>query len=213
MCEEKETIQDFDAYVAVLKKMAAEEGCDSLDETFVEHLRCRYFGQDVMIGETARVVLREMRMSDLEAFYGFEDAVTEPVLQSFIKESWEESKVHLQAYIAQMYPFYDYGMWTVVEKEKGKIIGICGLGQSDLKETECPDLGYYICPKWRNQGIASECIEIVLDYAENYLGIPAVCAVIKEENRISERILCKFGFGLLGRIERVGERLLIYQKK
>jgi RimJ/RimL family protein N-acetyltransferase len=33
-----------------------------------------------------------------------------------------------------------------------------------------------------------------LDYAKNYLEIPVIYAIIKEENRISEGILRKFGF-------------------
>ena len=181
--------------------MAAEEDYDSLDETFVEHLKCRFWGQDVVIGQTARIILREMKMSDLGAFYAFEDAATEPVLQAFIKESPEASKEHLKAYIEHMYPMFDYGMWTVVEKQSGEIIGICGLGQAKCQGAECTDLGYYICPKWRNRGIASECIEFVLDYAKKYLEIPDVYAIIKEENRISAGILRKFCFECVDRFE------------
>ena len=213
MYEQEKTMRTFETYLDSLKLMAAEEGYDSLDETFVRHLRCRYFGQDVVIGETARVTLREMKLSDLEAFYTFEDAMREPVLRSFLKENYEESQIHLQAYIAGMYPLYDYGMWTVVEKKSGEIIGICGLGQPDCQEAECTDLGYYICPKWRNQGIASECIEFVLDYAKFYLEIPVICAIIKEENRISEEILRKFGFRFVVKKEKSDGKIFVYQKE
>ncbi|MBQ8856947.1 MAG: GNAT family N-acetyltransferase [Lachnospiraceae bacterium] len=195
------TEKDFEKYLDTIKQCAAEEGYDSLDETFVKHLKCRFSGQDVVIGETARIILREIKMSDLEAFYGFEDAYTEPVLRAFIKESPEASKKYLKAYIEHMYPMFDYGFWTVLEKQSGEIIGICGLGQAECQGAECTDLGYYICPKWRKQGIASECIEFVLDYAKNYLEFPLIYAIIKEENRISAGILRKFSFECLDRFD------------
>lgn len=205
--------KDFEKHLEDIKKIAAEEGYDSLDETYVEHLKCRFYGQEVVIGQSARILLREIKMSDLEAFYGFADAKEEAVLQSFLKESKEESKVHLQAYIDTMYPMFDYGIWTVERIADGEIIGMCGLGNPVVDGAECTDLGYYICPKCRNQGFATEAIEIVLDYAKNYLEFPLICAIIKEENRISEGILRKFGFAYVKQSEESGRKISVYQKE
>ena len=202
------TKKEFENYLNNIKRTALEEGFDSLDETYVEHLRARYFEEDVIIGRTSRTILRELKMEDLEALYEFEDAVNEPVLQAFIKEDKKTSEIYLHAYIQNMYPMYDYGIWAVEEKESERLIGLCGLGQSEVKGEFCTDLGYYICPKWRNQGIAAECIEFVLDYVKNYLEFPYIYAIIKEENRISKGILCKFGFEFQEKYEEV----LIYQK-
>ena len=188
------TEKDFEQYLKTIEQMAAEEGFDSLDETYVAHLRSRFWGQNVIIGKGTRIILRELKNSDLEVFYGFSDAREESVLQSFLKGSRAESEEHLAAYISHMYPMYDYGIWAVERMSDGEVIGLCGLGAVEIDGAECTDLGYYICPKCRNQGIASECIEIVLDYAKNYLEIPVIYAIIKEENRISEGILRKFGF-------------------
>ena len=211
MEKQKRTMKDFEEYIVGLEKMAAAEGFESLDETFVEHLKGRYFGLDVVIGESARISLREIKMSDLEAFYAFEGALEEPVLGAFLKDTKAESEAHLQAYIEHMYPLYDYGMWTVVEKNTGEIIGLCGLGHSEYLEAECTDLGYYICPKWRKKGIATECIEIVLDYAKNYLELPYVYAVAESQNTISQNILHKFGF--LKVLEKTFEQIFVYNKK
>ena len=202
------TEKEFENYLNNIKWAALEEGFDSLDETYVEHLRARYFEKDVIIGRTSRTILRELKMEDLEALYEFEDAVNEPVLQAFIKEDKKTSEIYLHAYIQNMYPMYDYGIWAVEEKESGRLIGLCGLGQSEVKGEFCTDLGYYICPKWRNQGIAAECIEFVLDYVKNYLEFPYIYAIIKEENRISKGILRKFGF----EFQEKYEEDLIYQK-
>lgn len=206
------TEKDFEEYLSTIKQAAKEEGYDSLDKTYVEHLQCRFFGQDVVIGRSSRILLREIKMSDLEAFYAFEDAKEESVLGSFLKESYGESKAHLRAYVENMYPMYDHGIWTVERIEDGKIIGLCGLGRVEIDGAECTDLGYYICPKCRNQKFASECIEIVLDYAKNYLEFPVIYAIIKEDNRISKVILRKFGFEFIKMCEKSGENVSVYQK-
>ena len=207
------TEKDFWEYLKPVREAAAEQGFDTLDETFTEHLRCRFFGRDVVIGRTERILLREIRFSDLEAFYGFEDAESEPVLKAFLKESREESEIFLQDYIRHMYPLYDCGIWTVEKIADGTVIGLCGLGKVKLCGTECTDLGYYIRPCCRKMGYASECIEIVLDYAKNYLEIPLIYATIKEENRISAKILQKFGFTDTGMKEVTRDDVMeIYRK-
>ena len=205
-------MNEFEKYLDGIKKIAAEEGYAELDETYTEHLRARFFGEEVIIGRGPRVVLREMKLSDLEAFYGFADAKEEEILQAFIKETFAESEAHLKAYIAHMYPMYDYGIWTAELLDTKEIIGLCGLGQREVKGECCTDLGYYICPKWRKNGLASECVEIVLDYTKNYLEFPCVCAIIKEENRISKAILRKFGFVYQESFAQPEGTLCFYQK-
>lgn len=207
------TEQDYLEYLKQIEEIAREEGWDSLDEIYVEHLRCRFFGQDVVIAESEKVCLREIKETDLEAFYGFSDAETEPVLKAFLKETREESQIYLQDYITHMYPMFDYGIWAAERMSDGKIIGLCGLGRVAIDGMECTDLGYYICPECRNQGFASECIEMALDYAKNYLEIPRIYAVIGEENLISGKLLHKFGFQCRKSYEESGEKLLIFQKK
>ena len=65
------TQNEFESYLNNIKQMAAEEGFDSLDEIYVDHLRARYFGEDVVIGRTSRVILRELKMTDFESLYRF----------------------------------------------------------------------------------------------------------------------------------------------
>ncbi len=207
------TEQDYLEYLKKIEQIAREEGYDSLNEIYAAHLRCRFFEQDVMIGRSERICLREIKETDLEAFYSFSDAAEEPVLRAFLKETREESESYLREYITHMYPIFDYGIWTAERTCDGKIIGLCGLGRVGIDGLECTDLGYYICPECRNRGLAAECIEIVLDYAKSYLELPLLYAVTGIENRISRRILHKFGFQYQKSYEESGEQLLIFQKK
>lgn len=202
-------MKDFESYLETIKQMAAEEGYDSLDETYVEHLRARYFGEDVIIGRSKRVILRELKESDLKVFLRLPDAAKEPSLEAFIKDSYEESLHAMKSYITTMYPLYDYGIWAVESVCDGSFLGLCGIGNREVNGQNYTDLGYYICPGYRRQGLATECIEIVLDYAKKYLEFSVIYAIIKEENRISEGILCKFGFEAIGKHENIR----VYQKK
>ncbi len=206
------TEQDYLEYLKKIEQIAREEGCDSLNEIYTEHLRCRFFCQDVVIAKSENVCLREIKETDLEAFYSFSDAQTEPVLKAFLKETREESEIYLRDYITHMYPMFDYGIWTAERTCDGKIIGLCGLGRVVIDGMECTDLGYYICPECRNRGFAGECIEMALDYAKNYLEIPRIYAVIGEENKISGKVLHKFGFQYQKGYEESGGKLLIFQK-
>ena len=205
-------MKNFEQYLCEIKKIAEEEGYTSLDETYVEHLKSRYFGEPVIIGESDRIILRELKLTDVDGFYEFEDADTEEVLCSFVKESKEASIMHLKAYVQNMYPLYDYGIWAVEMRNTKELIGLCGLGQTEIKGEYFTDLGYYICPKWRNQGIAGECVEIVLDYAKNYLEFPCIYAIIKEENRISKGILRKFRFQFTESWEKPEGKICVYRK-
>ena len=205
--------KDFEQYLENIKKIAAEEGYDSLDETYVEHLKCRYLGQDVIIGTGVRITLRELKNTDLEPICAFTDTNDEAVLGAFLKESQKESEAYLKTYIEHMYPMYDYGIWAVVRNSDQKLIGLCGLGNPTVDGEECIDLGYYICPECRGLGFATEAVELALDYAKDYLELSSTCAVIKGENKISERVLEKFGFVLVKMREECGQKLCVYQKE
>lgn len=202
----------FEEYLKEIQRIAAEEGFEDLDATYVEHLRCRFLKEPVVIGGTQRIRLRELRLSDLETLYGFSDAFREPVLKPFIRESKEASRENLQAYISNQYPFYDYGIYAAELLENGEIIGLCGLGQAQIAGEACTDLGYYIRPEYRRQGLAKECVEIVLDYAKNYLEFPVIYAIIKEENRISEKILRRFEFDFVNTEDSAEKRERIFRK-
>jgi hypothetical protein len=52
----------------------------------------------------------------------------------------------------------------------------------------------------------------VLDYVKNYLEFEWICAIIKEENRISKGILRKFGFSYRETCEGTEGKKSVYEK-
>lgn len=119
-------------------------------------------------------------------------------IREFMPEDWTEvvslfdSEEAFISYIAHQYPFYEYGLWAVVEKEQGRLIGGCGIWDGDKGETET---GYWISPAFRRRGYAAEAVSAVLDYAAG-LGKMPVYAEIREENIPSRKLAEKLHFQL-----------------
>lgn len=186
--------KEFECYLESIRQAAFAEGFDSLDETFVRHLKERFWGEDVVVCCAERFVLREMKMSDLEKLYCFPDAESERVLAVFLRENRQAAKEFLKNYIASMYPMYDFGIWAVEKRSSKALIGLCGLGLQRIHGEDWVDLGYYIAPSFRKQGYASEAVALAIDYAKNYLQLDRICAIVREDNIISVKVLEKTGF-------------------
>ena len=54
----------------------------------------------------------------------------------------EAELAYMKAYISQIYGFYGYGLWSVLLKEEGRVIGRAGL--SVREGYEFPELGFVI---------------------------------------------------------------------
>ena len=160
------------------------EGFEEIDRGFLEQVHTRALGLPVRIAETRRLILREMTLSDL------------PELNRICRENGlpETGEEEAGAYIRYMYGLYQCGMWVVLEKESGRIIGRAGFGIADyLPEAEL-DLGYLIDMPYRRQGYGEEACRAVLDYGRDWLELQRISAYVEEENQASVHLLEKLGF-------------------
>ena len=160
------------------------EGFEEIDRGFLEQVHTRALGLPVRIAETRRLILREMTLSDL------------PELNRICRENGlpETGEEEAGAYIRYMYGLYQCGMWVVLEKESGRIIGRAGFGIADyLPEAEL-DLGYLIDTPYRRQGYGEEACRAVLDYGRDWLELHRISAYVEEENQVSVHLLEKLGF-------------------
>ena len=160
------------------------EGFEEIDRGFLEQVHTRALGLPVRIAATRRLSLREMTLSDL------------PELNRICRENGllETGEEEAGAYIRYMYGLYQCGMWVVLEKESGRIIGRAGFGIADyLPEAEL-DLGYLIDTPYRRQGYGEEACRAVLDYGRDWLELQRISAYVEEENQASVHLLEKLGF-------------------
>lgn len=87
---------------------------------------------------------------------------------------------------------YDLGVWAIVEKHSGKMIGTIELyNHSPLFKAE---LGYALNPKYWGLGIIPEAAEEVIAYAFEFLSLKRLEVGIFVDNIQSKRVCEKTGF-------------------
>lgn len=177
---------DFTGALYVLEQIE-EADYESLDMAYR-----RLAGLPWEILTTGRCVIRETTVEDVEAFYRIyaEASITEYMENLF--EDPEEEKAYTKDYIEKVYGFYGYGMWTVLEKESGQVIGRAGI--SWREGFDLPELGFVIGVPWQGQGYAYEVCSAILAYAREELGMTQVQALVMAGNRKSAALCEKLGF-------------------
>jgi [ribosomal protein S5]-alanine N-acetyltransferase len=91
-----------------------------------------------------------------------------------ILRQWEESNA---------------GLWTVYERERGDLIGLCGFGMFE-SETE---IIYKFFPAFWGLGYAMEAAVACLVYGFQTLQLDCIIGVTQEANQRSQRVLEKLG--------------------
>ncbi|MDE5931939.1 MAG: GNAT family N-acetyltransferase [Lachnospiraceae bacterium] len=175
--------------------MLAEYAIERIKEIELESLELAYLrltGQPWTILTTNRCIIRETTTDDVDSFYEIyrEPSITEYMEGLFADRN--EEIAYIQDYIKNVYRFYGYGMWTVLEKTDGKVIGRAGL--SWREGYDIPELGFVIGVPWQRQGYAYEVCRAILDYGKEELGFTSFQALVMVENEKSRTLCEKLGF-------------------
>ncbi|MEO0488727.1 MAG: GNAT family N-acetyltransferase [Cyanobacteria bacterium P01_A01_bin.123] len=88
-----------------------------------------------------------------------------------------------------------YGMSALVLKRTDAIAGFCGLVHPGRQPQV--EIKYALLRAYWGQGLATEAVRGMLDYAREHLKIPRVIATIAPENKASRRVLLKVGMNHL----------------
>lgn len=183
---------------------------EELEETDYRSLDMAYrrlAGLPWEILETERLLVRETKVEDVDCFYRIyaEPSVTEYMENLF--EDRDEEIAYIREYIKTVYAFYGYGMWTVLEKESGEVIGRVGLSRRE--GFSLPELGFVIGLPWQGRGYAFEVCSAILRYAGKELSMERVQVLTQPENEKSLRLCEKLGFTVSGEAELDGVRHLL----
>lgn len=168
------------------------EGFEDVDYCYLDRIyrRLKKIPWDIL--ETDRLYVRETMLEDLPAFY---EIYQDPSICQYTEKLFDDSKEeaeYLKAYIDTAYRFYETGIYTVILKETGEIIGRAGLDRR--VEFEELELGFLIAKKHQKKGYAKEVCQALLQYANEYFPEDAVHAFVEPENEISIHLLEKLGF-------------------
>lgn len=145
-----------------------------------------------MILETERLFLREMTdedfpalcrmLQDPQVMYAYEHAFPD-------KEAWDWLRRQQGRYRKD-----GFGLWAVVEKATGEMVGQCGLTMQDLGDGRWePEVGYLLQKAAWHKGYATEAARGCLDYAFHVLKLSRVCATIRDNNLASQAVARRLG--------------------
>ena len=163
-----------------------------LDYKSYEEVYQRLAGLPWEILQTKRLLVRESTVDDVDEFYRIYKDPSITLYMENLYEDRDTEAAYMKAYIDQIYGFYGYGLWTVILKETGQIIGRAGL--SIREGYDFPELGFLIDTAFQKQGYGFEVCNAILKYAREELAFEKVQALADERNVISINLLQKLGF-------------------
>lgn len=165
---------------------------EETEAEYLEQVYRRFYGIPWDILETERCVVRETIPEDVEAFY---EIYSDSRMTRYMEDLYpdiEEEKQYVRDYIEKQYGFYGFGVWTILKKDTGEVIGRAGLfPREGFEELE---LGFLIGVPWQGQGLATEVCRAVLEYGRDFLGVERIQALVMPENKASAAVCGKLGF-------------------
>ena len=187
------------------------QGLDSVGIEYLTEVYRRFHGIPLDILETKRCLLREQTLEDLENLFAIYE---QPHMTDYIEPlyEWKEEVVYQKAYIEHVYGLYGYGLWAVIHKESGKLIGRAGIEtRENCKENEV-EMGYAISTEYQNQGYATEVCMGILEYVKEHLPEDTVICRVDNRNVYSRKLLTKLGFTMRQGTGWTEDKEIVYER-
>lgn len=149
--------------------------------------------------ETDRCIIREMTVDDLDALYVLYD---DPDIKRFIEDLYEDRERELKFtidYINNQYRFFEYGMWIVIDKATGKLIGRAGV--FDREGQDVSEIGFIFDKDYQGKGYAFEVMSAIVEYSKEELYKDNLISFTKHENVRAKKLLERLGFTYVGEEE------------
>lgn len=133
--------------------------------------------------ETERLYLRELTPEDFSALY---DVLADSGIMRHYPYTFDDGRV--KNWIArniERYQIFGFGLWAVVLKETGEMIGDCGITMQNINGSIKPEIGYHINRKFQRQGYAKEAARKCRDWAFENTPFQTLYSYMKEKNAAS----------------------------
>jgi [ribosomal protein S5]-alanine N-acetyltransferase len=147
-------------------------------------------GQRVIL-ETSRLVLREFVPQDVDALAA---VLGDPVAMQYYPAPFDRKGV--EEWIErnrERYQREGYGLWAMLLKDSGELIGDCGCALQEVEGTNHVEVGYHVRRDLWGNGYATEAARACVDYAFTKLGAARVISMIRPGNMQSRRVAEKNG--------------------
>jgi len=144
-----------------------------------------------MILETQRLVLREMTQEDYPALAAIiQDEQTMHAWEGAMSD--EETREWLDRQLTR-YKEDGFGLWAVVLKESGEMIGQAGILWGNIEDERLPEIGYMFHRAHWGNGYAIEAARACKQYAFEQLGFFEIYSTIRDTNLPSMNVAIRNG--------------------
>ncbi len=165
--------------------------------------------------ETARLILRAFRASDVDAQAAM---MGDPIVtrhlggQPFSREDgWRKLLCG-----AGLWTLFGYGYWAVERREDGRFIGQVGFADFKRDMTPSieglPEMGWLFAADTFGRGYASEAVAAGLEWIDRALAPSEIVAIIDEANGPSIGVAKKAGFAARETAVYRNEPILIFRR-
>ena len=149
-----------------------------------------------MLIETARLFLRKMTQNDFgdlckilqdsEVMYAYEGSFSNEEVQDWLDRQLNR------------YRNDGVGLYAVILKKTGEMIGQCGLTIQDIPNKRVFEVGYLFQKAYWHNGYATEAAIACKNYAFDILGVDEVYSIVRDSNIASQNVAKRNGMTIVG---------------
>lgn len=145
--------------------------------------------------QTTRLILREYTIEDFETIY---EILSDAETMKYYPSPFSKEKVeNWIKWNIDNYTTFGFGLWAVVLKESGRMIGDCGITMQNIHGKIKPEIGYHINKEYQNMGYATEAALRCKDYLFEKTPFNIVYSYMKHTNVASAKVAQKNGMRLV----------------
>lgn len=133
-----------------------------------------------IILETKRLILREMTDDD---YSSLQKVISDPETMKYYPKPYDEEGVWKWIrWCKASYAKRGFGLWAVVLKATGEMIGDCGVSMQIIDDEMKPEIGYHLRKDYHRQGIGREMTKAVKDYFFTHFDYDEVYSYMDKDN-------------------------------
>jgi len=158
--------------------------------------------------DTPRLILREFSIDDVDALAC---VLSDPETMRFYPAPLDQAGV--EQWIARnrrRYAKDGHGLWAMISKASGELIGDCGLTIQEVDSASEVEIGYHVRRDHWGQGLAPEAARACRDFGFAHLHVQRLISLIRPENLPSRRVAEKNGMTVWKEVMRANLLHLVY---
>ena len=162
----------------------------------------------MQILETPRLTLREFHPEDVDALSLI---LSDPETMRFYVKPFDRHGT--EEWITrnrQRYSKGGHGLWAMILKASGELIGDCGLVVQEIDGSNEIEVAYHVRRDHWGQSFATEAARASRDYGFAHLSVDRLVSIIRPENLASRRVAEKNGLAIWKEVARVNLLHLVY---